>query len=342
MPKFLVFSDIHRNLDAVRRLRERESNLFDAVLVAGDIGSESQAEFLSIVRTFDCPVLFVYGNWDNRSNYSEQMLAEGLIHHSIHSVGDYCVTGFSGCPTHWGLNPIFLETKKVISEKYASTLEQYRSLVEQRDIAKKEAEREFAESVGKKIERLNARTKDRRSADYRQSVDKIRSSSARASDRNWDLLDAPRRKYVQSDEYQAYLKEFKIEKAQVLERNRQRLDELRSECDAKRTIIMTHERLYRLQECAPLLHVFGHRHTFQHTVFHDTHCVNVAALDNHDDWISDGLLVADPSFASKLSGYCIITINDEVVSVERNNLRDVKVSNGGDHRSVSQSEASDC
>jgi len=39
--RLLAISDIHGNVEAVRRLRGRERNAFDAVVVAGDIGSDA-------------------------------------------------------------------------------------------------------------------------------------------------------------------------------------------------------------------------------------------------------------------------------------------------------------
>src|SRR5450631_2436665 len=67
--RLLAFSDIHHNLVAVRKLRASEQNSFDAIIVAGDIGSESAAEFFAILATFNCPVIYVYGNWDNELGY---------------------------------------------------------------------------------------------------------------------------------------------------------------------------------------------------------------------------------------------------------------------------------
>jgi predicted phosphodiesterase len=61
----LAFSDIHHNLEAVRKLRASEANSFDAVVVAGDIGSESANKFFKILSTFNCPVLYVFGNGDH-------------------------------------------------------------------------------------------------------------------------------------------------------------------------------------------------------------------------------------------------------------------------------------
>jgi predicted phosphodiesterase len=67
--RLLAFSDIHHNLVAVRKMRALENNSFDAIIVAGDIGNESAADFFGILATFKCPVMYVYGNWDNKLGY---------------------------------------------------------------------------------------------------------------------------------------------------------------------------------------------------------------------------------------------------------------------------------
>jgi hypothetical protein len=64
--RILAFSDIHNNVNAVRQLRARESNDYDALIVAGDIGSSAANEIFDVLRTFECPVLYVFGNWDRR------------------------------------------------------------------------------------------------------------------------------------------------------------------------------------------------------------------------------------------------------------------------------------
>jgi len=75
--RLLAFSDIHNNLVAVPKLRAFEKNSFDAIVVAGDIGNESAADFFKILATFKCPVLYVYGNWDDELGYKA-------------SFGDHC------------------------------------------------------------------------------------------------------------------------------------------------------------------------------------------------------------------------------------------------------------
>jgi Icc-related predicted phosphoesterase len=105
--KLLAFSDIHHNLVAVRKLRALEKNSFDAIIVAGDIGSESAADFFKILATFKCPVMYVYGNWDNKLDYKTSFGRHcHLIHSNVITIGNISFTGFSGRPTHWGKNPI--------------------------------------------------------------------------------------------------------------------------------------------------------------------------------------------------------------------------------------------
>ena len=105
--RLLAFSDIHHNLVAVRKLRAFEKNSFDAIIVAGDIGSESAADFFEILATFKCPVMYVYGNWDNKLGYKRSFGHHcHLIHSNVITIGNISFVGFSGCPAHWGKNPI--------------------------------------------------------------------------------------------------------------------------------------------------------------------------------------------------------------------------------------------
>lgn len=105
--RLLAFSDIHHNLMAVRKLRASETNSFDAIVVAGDIGTASANEFFKILSTFECPVLYVFGNWDHEASY-RKVYGDTchLIHSNLVTIGDLHFTGFSGCPTNWGKNPI--------------------------------------------------------------------------------------------------------------------------------------------------------------------------------------------------------------------------------------------
>ena len=105
--RLLAFSDIRNNLVAVRKLRTSEKNSFDAIIVAGDIGNESAADFFKILATFECPVMYVYGNWDNKLGYKSSFgPCCQLLHSNVITIGNISFTGFSGCPTDWGKNPI--------------------------------------------------------------------------------------------------------------------------------------------------------------------------------------------------------------------------------------------
>jgi len=112
--RLLALSDIHDNLTAVKKLRASERNCFDAIVVAGDIGSASAHEFFKILGSFNCPVLYVFGNWDHQLSY-RKTYGENcrLIHANVVNLGGLHFTGFSGCPTNWGNNPI---ARKMLGE----------------------------------------------------------------------------------------------------------------------------------------------------------------------------------------------------------------------------------
>ena len=101
MTRILAFSDIHNNVRAVEMLRAQEANAYDGILIAGDLGSESVADILEITSSFECPICFVYGNWDSQAEYEQPPVPNSqLIHHNVHRIRDVAITGFSGCPTH--------------------------------------------------------------------------------------------------------------------------------------------------------------------------------------------------------------------------------------------------
>jgi predicted phosphodiesterase len=105
--RLLAISDIHNNLVAVRRLRAQEANDFDALVVAGDLGNAAASQIFEILASFKCPVLYVYGNWDHALDYASAPFPDfHLIHQDVVTLGGYHFSGFSGCPTQWGKNPI--------------------------------------------------------------------------------------------------------------------------------------------------------------------------------------------------------------------------------------------
>ena len=51
--------------------------------------------------------MYVYGNWDNKLDYESCFGPRcQLIHSNVITVGELSFTGFSGCPTDWGKNPL--------------------------------------------------------------------------------------------------------------------------------------------------------------------------------------------------------------------------------------------
>ncbi|WP_218352305.1 metallophosphoesterase family protein [Alteromonas lipotrueiana] len=119
----------------------------------------------------------------------------------------------------------------------------------------------------------------------------------------------------QSSLYKNYVNDIKKINKEALHLNKQALFEriyTDKNCDPRRTIIMTHEKLTRLSDysCdAPLLHMYGHVHTFEHKVRQETHFINVSALDG------------EPSAMAKRQGrttvlpgnYCEITLTGKKV-----------------------------
>ncbi|TBG89370.1 hypothetical protein E0H47_27565 [Rhizobium leguminosarum bv. viciae] len=94
MTRILACSDIHNNVNAVRQLRAREGNDYDALIVAGDIGSETADEIFEVFESFDCAVLYIFGNWDHRLEHNKTF---GERCHHVHlspfRIGELSVVG---------------------------------------------------------------------------------------------------------------------------------------------------------------------------------------------------------------------------------------------------------
>ncbi|ANM04705.1 metallophosphoesterase domain-containing protein [Rhizobium phaseoli] len=104
MTRILACSDIHSNVNAVRQLRAREGNDYDALIVAGDVGSDAADKIFDILRTFDCPVLYVFGNWDSRLKHDRDFGDRcHHLHLSPYPVGDLAIVGetIDGIDREW-------------------------------------------------------------------------------------------------------------------------------------------------------------------------------------------------------------------------------------------------
>lgn len=118
--RVLALSDIHENVDIVARLRQREANNYDLLIVAGDIGGRKAREICDILDTFSCPVAYVYGNHDYDLAYDFDIGKNGQhLHGRPLVVGGVCLVGFSGCPTNWGRNPVNAR----LAEQHASDVQ---------------------------------------------------------------------------------------------------------------------------------------------------------------------------------------------------------------------------
>ncbi|MBS4082358.1 MAG: metallophosphoesterase family protein [Rhizobiales bacterium] len=97
--RFLAFSDVHNNLACVRKMRAREKNAFDAILFGGDIGRKIPEQFFAILATFECPVFYVYGNWDiELSPDTKYHPSAQILHRSSVTLDGFTLAGFSDKP----------------------------------------------------------------------------------------------------------------------------------------------------------------------------------------------------------------------------------------------------
>jgi predicted phosphodiesterase len=93
--KILAISDIHNNVACVRKLRAQESNDYDVIAIAGDIGTHGAAEVFETLGTFKCPVVYVHGNWDRMPGDAKFGARTHLIHLNVVKVGGLAFTGYS-------------------------------------------------------------------------------------------------------------------------------------------------------------------------------------------------------------------------------------------------------
>jgi hypothetical protein len=164
--RLLAISDIHGNVSAVRLLRSRETNRFDAIVVAGDIGNHSAPAVFAILGSFGCPVMYVYGNWDHELDYDQSFAACAHIHLTSVKCGPISFAGFSGLPTHWGRNPIAARIRSEVADKHRLFVEKYTR--RESDVAAAETEIEARHTAD--LVELASRAKDRRKSAYRSKV----------------------------------------------------------------------------------------------------------------------------------------------------------------------------
>jgi Icc-related predicted phosphoesterase len=238
--RLLAFSDIHHNLMAVRKLRALEDNDFDALIVAGDIGNESAVEFFEIVRSFECPVLYVYGNWDHKLSYEASFGRNcHLVHSNVTAIGDFYFTGFSGCPTNWGRNPIAQRLERRLKRTHKPVLE---ALSYAESLRSKQTNFAGKQKAKKQIEKIKA-TKAFKDYDFQ-----MRSSKSEVLRLNRKTMGSA-------------VRQMGVDPRRCVVITHERLARLSEELPGT------------------LLHVFGHIHRFSDQHFKGTRFIDVAALD---------------------------------------------------------------
>jgi hypothetical protein len=267
---------MHGNIAAVRQMRAVESNEFDAVIVAGDIGSASASAILEILATFECPVLYVYGNRDIELEYNHDF---GPARHHLHlaplQIGDWAIVGFSGCPTAWGKNPIAARFRGETEGRHRKTIEAAAQ--------EEEALNAKVEQAREECERFIAQVKSEAVGRKRKLSQRRIGSAIAGRDGLIATFQKQKDALMQTRAYKAYQDDLAAAWDRTLSENRRALAAVVAESHLTpgRTIVVTHERLRRaaVQFFGVPLFVFGHLHAFADTVFKGARYLNVAALD---------------------------------------------------------------
>jgi hypothetical protein len=272
----LAVSDIHNNLSCVKKLRAHEPNRFDAVVVAGDMGSDTARECLQVLSTFGCPVVYVYGNWDYRLDYAATFSPSAkLLHIEPIEVGRIVFAGFSGCPTHWGENPLAREIIETVAKRHRPILAR-RALAAERtalDALRINAKHDLLVAAFERKAQL------RRPARYDKRIallERRRDKENYASEQRVRAVTDDRR-------FKSYSHELIAAKKTIISENRAALVRRLSALGVNpaRLVLVTHERLGHINAHYPgtYMHLYGHAHGFAHTIHQGTHCVNVSVLD---------------------------------------------------------------
>src|SRR5437764_1156432 len=124
--KLLAISDVHNNVACVRKLRSQEGNDFDVIAIAGDVGSYRATEIFDVLKTFKCPIVYVYGNWDRKLTHKTTFGKDcQLIHLNVVKIGSLFFSGFSDFPR--GRDPVIKRVPKSLTgtnfvQKYRDAL----------------------------------------------------------------------------------------------------------------------------------------------------------------------------------------------------------------------------
>ena len=274
MTRLLVFSDIHGAIPAVEALVAAEGRDFDGVVVAGDIG-DPPMEFFRALEPMGCPVFYVYGNWDHGLEYDRVFNDRSAhLHGKVAGVGDLQLVGFSGCEIQWGKNPTWVALRCEVDHAHRAVLER----LAEAEAADERHRQRINEACDAELEAVRSKARDKRRRSYKARLKAVEWKRWRLQNRDCcrqeRVLDSPGYGRYLAAKYEAVRAVASENRAEVTAR-------IRGDCDPARTILVSHERLYRLPEDVPGLgaHFFGHRHGFKVTSQHGTVFVNVSALD---------------------------------------------------------------
>ena len=255
----LAISDIHGKVESVRQLRERVTNGFNAIVVAGDIGKDfdTTVQVFDILNSYGCPVLYVYGNWDHSLTYDHHFGSNcHHLHNACFTLGGWTFAGYSGVAENWGHNPLAASITADLDARYDAGLAEIDSRVEALEREEREilAACESLPSLPNKAHLRPVWPLRRRLSNLREKREQL--------------------ELVLQAEYRKGYKEIGAA-------NRRELADRISGL-AERTIVVTHGRLTRTAEDMPdvPLFLFGHTHGFTDTQIGRSRFVNVSALDH--------------------------------------------------------------
>jgi len=274
--RILAVSDIHSNMSCVNKLRAVESNRFDVAVVAGDMGNAIAQPLLQALSTFDCPVVYVYGNWDNELEYSAEFTPTAkLLHLEPIKVGELTFAGFSGCETHWGRNPIAQRTYEEVDDRHREIVRALRDAKENHQCV----ERAIDTAHEQKLLELQRKANDQQCSTYRDRLAALERQYEKKIDRAYKSVDRLER----SRAFRAYQKDVLAADSDILPQNRSAMIKylVDSSIDPGSVILVTHQRFAHINKFCPgtFMHLYGHLHGFKHSIFKGTHCVNVSVLD---------------------------------------------------------------
>ena len=277
MTRLLVFSDIHGAIPAVHALVESESRDFDGVIVAGDIGDPA-ADFFRALEPLGCPVFYVYGNWDHKLEYNHVFNDRAIhLHGVVGSIQELQIVGFSGCDIQWGENPKWLTLRDEVETAHSAVL----GRLSEARAADERCRRRINDACNVEACDIENRTRDKRRRSYKARLNAVERKRYRLR----ILKCCSEQRIRESRKFEQYVAAIRDALREVAASNRAEvIDRIRKNCDPKRTILVSHERLYRLPDDIPGLgiHLFGHRHGFKVTAQHGTVFVNVSTLDPHE------------------------------------------------------------